>query len=272
VDPRLRLALKIAREAGKLTLEFFRRPDLLVETKADASPVTVADRRAEDHLRRCIRAAFPEDGILGEEFGAEAGTSEFRWIVDPIDGTKSFVRGVPLYGTLIGIERAGRAVGGVIHLPAAGETVVAGQGDGAWWLVDGRDPVPARVSGVEHLGEALYCTTDPGTFDEIDRPDAHESLKRAVRLSRTWGDCAGYLLVATGRAEIMVDPLMNAWDAAAVLPVLAEAGGRFTDWTGDATAHGGNGVATNGKLHAGVLDLLQSRRVEESAPRPGLEL
>jgi histidinol-phosphatase len=250
---RLELAVEAAREAGRLTMEFFRRDDLHVERKADDSPVTVADRRAEEHLRQRIAAAFPQDAILGEEFPSRDGTSDFRWILDPIDGTKSFIHGVPLFGTLVGVEQEGRATLGVIYLPALDECLYAAVGQGAWHVVAGGPPRRAKVSSCPQLSEGLFLTSEIACFDQIGRRDVFERLHAAARLSRTWGDCFAYLMVATGRAEVAVDPIMNVWDAAPLLPILEEAGGTYTDWQGLPTIHGGQGIATNGRVLEEVL-------------------
>ncbi len=250
---RLQLAVAAARKAGDLTLTYFQRDDLGVEIKADDSPVTVADRGAEQLLRREIAAAFPSDGILGEEFGEQAGTSGYRWILDPIDGTKSFISGVPLYGTLIGVEHEGRSVVGVIHIPGLGETAYAAKGEGAWYVKGGAAPRPARVSKKPTLREGLFCTSEVRNFERIGRRDAYDKLQAAARISRSWGDAYGYLLVATGRAELMVDPMMHVWDCAALQPVIEEAGGTFTDWNGTPTIHATNSIATNGLVLDEVL-------------------
>ncbi len=254
---RLELALAAAREAGQITLEYFRRDDLVVERKGDDSPVTVADRRAEEVLRGRIAAAFPADAILGEELPERPGTSDFRWILDPIDGTKSFIHGVPLYGTLVGLERGGESVAGVIHIPALAETVYAAAGCGAWYLQGDRPPRPARVSTRAPLAKGLFVTSEVATYDEIGRRDVYDRLQAAARLSRSWGDCYGYLMVATGRAELMVDPVVALWDVAALLPILEEAGGAFTDWQGRRTIHSGQALATNGLIFAEVLRLVR---------------
>ena len=253
LSSRLELALAAAREAGEVTLRYFQREDLAVELKPDASPVTAADREAEQMLRRRILAAFPRDALMGEEFSDHDGTSGYRWIVDPIDGTKSFVAGVPLYGTMVGVEHQGRAVVGVIHMPALDETVYAATGEGAWYVCHGAPPRQARVGCTARLADGLFCTTDVRSYAEHNRRAAYERLEAAARITRTWGDCYGYLLVATGRAALMVDPVMNVWDAAAVQPILEEAGGTFTDWRGDPTIHGGEGIATCGRLLDEVL-------------------
>lgn len=256
IAARLELALQAGREAGAITLEYFRRDDLEVERKGDDSPVTLADRRAEEHLRRRIAAAFPADGILGEEFPEQPGQSGYRWILDPIDGTKSFIHGVPLFGTLIGVEHGGRCVVGVILLPALDEYVYASAGQGAWHVRGGGVARPAQVSKCPRLAEGLFVTSEVANFEKIHRRDAYDRLQAACRLARTWGDCFGYVLVATGRAEVMVDPILNLWDAAALQPILEEAGGTFTDWEGRPTIHAGQAIATNGRVLAEVLALV----------------
>jgi histidinol phosphatase-like enzyme (inositol monophosphatase family) len=245
IAARLDLAVTIAREAGEVTLGYFRREDLSVDRKADDSPVTVADREAEQHLRGRILAAFVDDGIVGEELGQVEGRSGFRWILDPIDGTKSFIHGVPLYGNLIGVEHRGQCVLGVINIPPLDECVYAAVGQGAWYVAGGKPPRQAKVSQRSKLAEGLFLTSEVANFDAVGRRDAYFDLQAATRLSRTWGDCYAYLMVATGRAEVAIDPLMNVWDAAALLPIMEEAGGTFTDWEGQRTIYSGNGVATN---------------------------
>jgi histidinol phosphatase-like enzyme (inositol monophosphatase family) len=253
---RLQLALDAGREAGRITLEYFRRGDLQVDRKGDDSPVTIADRRAEEHLRRRIAEALPEDGILGEELPERPGASGFRWVLDPIDGTKSFIHGVPLYSTLIGIEHDGRSVVGVILIPALGECVYAAEGSGAWYAMGDQPPLPARVSACPRLAEGLFVTSEILNFDTVGRREVYYRLQAAARLARTWGDGYGYLMVATGRAELMVDPVMNLWDAAAIQPVIEQAGGTFTDWQGRPTIYSGQGIATNGRILEEVLALL----------------
>lgn len=256
---RLAVALDAVAVASAATLERFCDPSLAVDLKADSSPVTEADRAAEAILKGRLLDAFPADSFLGEESGSVTGNSGYEWIVDPIDGTKSFVRGVPLFAMLVGCRREGQGVLGVIAIPALGERVHATLGGGAWHRPAGGRPdalQPARVSA-RTLSESLWCTSAATAFAERGRDDARERLDRSCGLSRTWGDGYGYLLVATGRAEIMVDPLMNAWDAAAVEPVIREAGGRFTDWEGRNRIDSGDGLATNGLIHEEVLRLLE---------------
>jgi histidinol-phosphatase len=256
LQPRLDLAVEAARGAGLVTLEYFRRENLDVELKCDDTPVTAADRQAEQYLRQRIAEAFPEDGIFGEEFEEQSGTSGFRWILDPIDGTKSFIHGVPLYSTLVGVEYEGQSVLGVIRIPALDECVYAARGLGAWYTQGDRPPTPARVSQRQPLAKALFVTSEVMSFDRVDRRPVYDRLQSAARLTRTWGDGYGYLMVATGRADVMVDPIMALWDAAAMPPILEEAGGTFCDWQGNPTYQAGEGIATNGLLLKEVLALV----------------
>lgn len=247
----LELSTEWAREAGATTLRHFGGP-LASETKGDGTPVTVADRAAETLLRERIGSRFPHHGILGEEFGSKNPDASVRWILDPIDGTKSFVRGVPLYGVLIGIEVDGEPAVGVAHFPGlGGETVAAALGEGCFWN-DG----PARVSSVARVAESALLTSDPVLIMNHPMTPGWEALVQRAGLVRSWGDCYGHILVATGRAEIMVDPILAPWDAAPFVPILTEAGGLFTDKDGNAGAHGGSGISTNGILHEEVLGTL----------------
>ncbi len=246
----LESAERFAREAGEITLRYFGRR-LGFEAKADGSPVTLADREAETRLRERIAERFPGHGVLGEEFGESVGTLPIRWILDPIDGTRSFMRGVPLYGVLIGVEVEGEPVVGVSYFPALDEMVSAASGVGCRW--NGSD---ARVSSTLHLRDAALLTTDPVAFPAGPLEDGWNRLAAACDITRSWGDAYGHALVATGRAEIMVDPVLSPWDAAPFLTILAEAGGMFTDLEGTATVRGGSGISTNGHLHDAVVKTL----------------
>ncbi|MCL2005764.1 MAG: histidinol-phosphatase [Planctomycetaceae bacterium] len=271
MQQRLEFARKIAYQAGELTLRYFYAncdgtQKLSVENKNDESPVTAADRETEQFLRRQIAESFPDDAVFGEEFPCTEGTNGYRWLIDPIDGTKSFIHGVPLYSTLIGLEKDGRCIGGVIALPALGELVWAGVGLGTWHETQRggakqSEPKRCRVSDCADLADATFVVSEVLTFDKVNRQDAYKNLEKRVRLTRTWGDGFGYVLVATGRAEIMLDPLMSDWDAAPLLVILEEAGGRFTDWRGNATIFGKEGVGTNGILHEKVLAALSETEV-----------
>jgi len=254
---RLAAMLDIAIGAGEVTLQHFRSGALEVEAKADDSPVTIADRSAEQWARASIAKAYPNDAVVGEEFSDAAGTSRYRWVIDPIDGTKSFVCGVPLYSTLLALECDGEPLGGVIQIPALGETVTAVVGLGAWYR---RSPQsawePARVSHKRSLNQSVLLTSQADLFARRGAGDAFADLERLCWVSRTWGDGYGYMLVATGRAELMVDAICNPWDVAAMLPILSEAGGRFSDWRGNETCRGGEGLGTNGFIHDEVVGIL----------------
>jgi histidinol phosphatase-like enzyme (inositol monophosphatase family) len=243
----------VARVAGEVALRHYHR-GVTVETKKDGTPVSVADRQAEEAARAWLEKHCPEDGILGEELGATRPEARRRWILDPIDGTKTFVRRVPLWGTLVALAEGENVLAGAAYFPAVDELVVAAQGAGCLW--NGR---PARVSGVSKLSEALVLTTDArmGTGAQIREL---EGLCARAGLVRTWGDCYGYLLLATGRAEAMVDSIMAPWDSAALQPIIEEAGGVFTDWSGRRTAFGGSVVASNAALAAEVRAALGGPR------------
>jgi histidinol phosphatase-like enzyme (inositol monophosphatase family) len=254
---RLEFAVEIAHAAGRVTLDHFRRTDLQIDRKADKSPVTIADLTAEELLRKRIGARFAGDGIIGEEFGEQRGESGYQWLLDPIDGTKSYIHGIPLYTTLVAVLRENEPVVGVIHAPALAETVYAAKGAGCWFTL-GADAKPqaSRVSNVERLSESLFVTTEVASFTtrrEKDAIDVFANLQRAARLTRTWGDGYGYLMVATGRAEVMIDPIINLWDAAPLQPIIEEAGGHFTDWKGNPTIHAREAIATNGRVSREVL-------------------
>jgi myo-inositol-1(or 4)-monophosphatase len=250
LDEYLRFAIGTAIDAGTLVLEHYQT-GVAVELKADQSPVTLADRGAEQLIRSAIASRYPDHSIVGEEYGADTRSSSYRWIVDPIDGTKSFVRGVPFFGTLIGLEIDGRVEVGVCHVPALGETVAAATGLGCTW--NGRT---ARVSSTSAIEEATVLFSD-GRMLAGRLGDEWRRFERSAGLTRSWGDCYGYCLVATGRADVMIDPAMNPWDCAALVPIMRESGGRFSDWNGVERIDGGDAVGSNGLLHEAVLELLR---------------
>ncbi|MEW4530586.1 histidinol-phosphatase [Maioricimonas sp. JC845] len=255
VRERLEFALTEARNASELILRYYHAADLNVELKADESPVTAADRGAEELLRKAIEKAFPDDGILGEELGETPGTSGFRWILDPVDGTKSFIHGVPLFGTLIGLEHEGQCVAGISRFPALDEVVYAARGGGAWWQKGTGAPTQVHVKQSAGIGESLFCYTAAELFDRIGARTVYDTLSKEAKVSRGWGDCYGHMLVATGRADLMVDPLLSIWDAAALIPIVTEAGGLFVDWTGNESQTGGNGISMTPGLKDAVLEL-----------------
>jgi len=237
----------IATEAGALTLRWFGRRDLGVTWKRDGTEVTEADRAAERLVRDRIAELFPDDAIFGEEEGGSIRPDGRTWIVDPIDGTRGFVRGVPLYATLVALVDPHGPLVGVIDLPVLGQTLAAGRGSGCW-LDDHR----CSVSDHPDLSGALVNTSDYNTFEPIQ----FEALRSRGAMMRTWGDAYGYFLVATGQAEAMIDPVCETWDLAPMPVILAEAGGAFTDVAGRLEYRNRNGVATNGVLHPAVLDAM----------------
>ncbi len=250
------VARELALRAGEVTLRYFGEV-LAADLKSDGSPVTSADREAEGLLREEIERRYPDHSILGEEFGERVGSAPVRWVLDPIDGTRAFMRGVPLYAVLIGIEVAGTATVGVAHFPALDETIVACRGRGCtWWTSSAAPPLTSHVSEVRDIGEAMALTTDPATILSSPIASGWRDLSDSTRLVRGWGDAYGHVLVATGRAEIMIDPVLSSWDAAPLLPIVEESGGRFTDLSGHQTIHGGSGVSTNGHLHEVTLRLI----------------
>jgi histidinol phosphatase-like enzyme (inositol monophosphatase family) len=246
----LKFSVEIARGAGDITLKYFqRRPETNIKT--DGSFVTVADRESESYLRKQILGRFPDDGVLGEEEGERSGSSGRRWIIDPIDGTFAYVHGVPFFGVLIGLEVDGDWSLGVINIPALDEIVYGARGLGCFW-----NGTPTKVSTTSTLNDALLLCTDFAACERYGFGPAANAFQQRAKTSRTWGDCYGYVLVATGRADVMLDPVMNLWDCAALLPILEEAGGTFTDWRGERTAAAGNAVATNGALFDEVMAVI----------------
>jgi histidinol phosphatase-like enzyme (inositol monophosphatase family) len=249
----LDFALDAAWQAGRITLGYFQA-GVAVEHKSDNSPVTIADRSAEQKLRDLIQHSWPDHGIVGEEYGETVGTSGYTWIVDPIDGTKSFVRGVPLYGVLIALTYEHLPIVGVAHFPALNETVYAAREVGCFW--DGRR---AYVSKVNDLSHATLLSSEVAIKQDEQKIKGFQRLVEATDVQRTWGDAYGYALVATGRAEIMLDAKMAVWDCGPLQVILEEAGGTFTDWKGTATIYGNDSIATNGLLFDQVMSLVQTQ-------------
>lgn len=251
MDRDLELALSLADTVDAVTLPRFRAADLRVTRKPDRTPVTDADTAGEEAIRAALAAERPDDAVLGEEGGGETGSGR-GWVLDPIDGTKNFSRGNPVWATLIGLTVGGVATVGVVSAPALGRRWWAAQGHGAW-TTDSAGAAPRRitVSGVDDLGDAYLSTTDMRAFGE--QRELYLALADAVWETRAFGDFWQYCLVAEGVIDIAVDPLANPWDLAALVPILAEAGGRLTDLAGIDGHAGGNGLATNGLLHAAAL-------------------
>ena len=247
---RYEVAVETARQAGKLALGYFDR-SVTVEWKPDQSPVTVADRETEALLRGRLLERFPKDGFLGEESGSKASSSGFRWIIDPIDATRNFVRGIPIWATLVGLEYKDETVAGVVEIPALGQTFRALRGDGAF-----RGDRRLAVSIVAGLGEATLFHTSLTWFQQAGRGQRFLDLIDRVQTERGYGDFYGYMLVAQGSGELMVEHGAHPWDLAAVAPIIEEAGGRFTDWEGNRTVFRPDFLVSNGKLHDEVLRFL----------------
>jgi histidinol-phosphatase len=235
------------REAGEFTLRYYGHR-VQFEDKLDGTPVTVADRGAEQLLRERISARFPDHAVLGEEYGESNPGARVRWVLDPVDATRAFARGVPIFGVLIGIEVAGEPVVGLANFPALREICIAGRGLGCFWNGE-----RAHVSDTERVEDSLVLTTDVERVLKRPEGPGYRRLQQRALFARTWGDCYGHCLVATGRAEIMVDPVMASWDAGPFPTILSEAGGRFTSIGGEPGMHAKSGVSTNGRLHDEVL-------------------
>ncbi|MDA8126162.1 MAG: histidinol-phosphatase [Deltaproteobacteria bacterium] len=241
----------LADESGRIIRKYYRTP-LAVETKSDASPVTIADRAAEERMRELIEKEFPDHGIMGEEFGASNPEAEYQWVLDPIDGTKSFVCGVPLFGTLIALAKKGQPLLGLIHQPILNERLI---GDNVTAELNGN---PIGVRDCRDLSSAILLSTDHLDFGKYRTQAGFEALIRKVAYYRTWGDCYGYSLVAAGFADIMIDPVMNLWDLMALIPIIRGAGGQITDYRGHDPVKGDSIVATAGPLHDEVIKILNS--------------
>jgi len=236
--------------------------DAVVTTKADATPVTQADRGAEEAMRRLIETRYPDHGVFGEEFGtleAAPGAVRYRWVLDPVDGTRAFISNCFLFGTLIALERDGgdgyRPVLGAIAFPAAGVALIGHSGASRLYRGDGSARA-VRVRACTRLADAtVLATTHWSTSEQAGGPGI-ENLIRASRLYRTWGDCFGYFALATGGADVMLDPTLSYWDVAAIVPVVEGAGGQVTAWDGGDPLARPSLVATGGPLHADVLEVL----------------
>jgi histidinol-phosphatase len=258
----LRLALAMADEADTISIDRFRALDLAVTSKPDRTPVTDADRAVERAIRDRLAAERPHDGILGEEFGAVDGTSSGahrQWIIDPIDGTANFLRGVPIWGTLIALAIDGKPVVGVVSAPALAQRWWAGRGLGAHTVAHGGAPRPLRVSGVSTLSDAVLSYNSLPGWDEAGRLEPLIDLTRAVWRARAIGDMWSYMLVAEGAIDIAGEFDLQPYDMAALQPIVEEAGGRFSSVDGDDGPWHGSALATNGLLHEEVLRSLRAR-------------
>jgi myo-inositol-1(or 4)-monophosphatase len=246
--------IELARRSGEFIRPHFGSAELVVEVKGDASPVTAADRGAEELMRALIGRKFPAHGVVGEEFGGVREGAEWVWVLDPIDGTKSFISGVPLWGTLIALMFRGQPVLGAIHQPVLGQLMV---GDGRETVLNGRT---VRVRACARVEEATVLASDPiANPHRFQNGAAHDALLARARIARTWGDCYGYLLLAGGWADVMLDPIMNPWDIQALIPVVRGAGGVITDWQGRDPVKAEASIAAGPGLHAQVVRALAAR-------------
>lgn len=254
LSPYRTFMIELARESGAFITPLYRRPGMAVETKADLSPVTLADRGAEELMRTRITRHFPAHGIIGEEFGNDRDDAEFVWVLDPVDGTKAFITGLPLWGTLIALLHHGQPVLGCIHQPVLAQLVV---GDGVTTTLNGQ---PVRCRPTSRIEDATLLSSDPLTPAQHQNGTAYDALQRRAKLVRTWGDCYGYLLLATGWADIALDPIMNPWDIAALVPVVRGAGGVITNWQGGAAFPATSTVAgATPELHRQVIATLNPK-------------
>ncbi len=247
LEPYRAFLIELAEKSGDFIRPLFASPGLAVEFKGDESPVTRADRGAEELMRGLIAKKFPDHGVVGEELGNDRADAEWVWVLDPIDGTKSFISAVPLFGTLIALMHQGQPVLGCIHQPILRQLMI---GDGRDTMLNGR---PVRVRPCARLEDATWLTSDPVNPARYQDGAAYDALQRRARLARTWGDAYGYLLLASGFADVMVDPVMNPWDIQALIPVVRGAGGIITDWRGGDPVKGGSIVAAGPGLHAEVI-------------------
>jgi myo-inositol-1(or 4)-monophosphatase len=243
----------LAKASGDVIAPRFRDLGLKVDRKSDGSPVTDADKRAEEVMRGLIAKQFPDHGIMGEEFGTENGDAEYVWVLDPIDGTISFTAGCPLFATLVGLLHHGRPVLGMINQPVTGQLAL-GDCEHAWL-----NDEPVRLRPVTALSDAVLLTTDVENIGRHRDGAGFERLRKECRLVRTWGDAYGYLLLAMGRADVMLDPIMNPWDVLPLVPVVRGAGGTITDWHGRDVSEGNSSVAAAPALHGRVIELLNGK-------------
>jgi histidinol phosphatase-like enzyme (inositol monophosphatase family) len=255
LQERLEYAVKIAKEAGAITLEYFGKLNQdQHDDKSDGTPVTVADRASETHLRNRISEKYPDDAILGEEFDDKPGTSGYEWVIDPIDGTISFVQGVPLYGTMLACLHDGTPEVGVVHMPVLDETVYAADGLGCWYTRSGSEPTRARMSETRELGQSIINTTSMSYFQGPELRSLYEHLDRVCKYSRGWSDAYAWVLLATGRVDSVIEPDLKLWDFAAAIPIVRESGGIWSDLHGNESLEITQILAANPDLHRSLMD------------------
>jgi len=240
---------KLSDESGIIIKNYFRTP-IKVDTKGDLSPVTLADKKAEEKMREMIMKEFPEHGILGEEFGVHNPDAEFHWVLDPIDGTKSFICGTTQFGTLIALLKKDVPILGAINQPVLNEFLI---GDNKFTELNGKK---VNVRDCKKLSEAVLITTDILDIEKYWNMDKFMHLIRQVKLFRGWGDCFGYYLLSTGFADVMIDPIMSVWDTMALIPIIKGAGGIITDYTGGDPAKGSSIIAASPKIFKSIIEAL----------------
>jgi histidinol-phosphatase len=250
---RYEAAVEAAQRAAQLALNYYNG-EFAVELKADETPVTVADREAESLIRSTLLSKFPNDAFLGEEHGDQPGTSGFRWIIDPVDATRNFVRGIPIWATLVGLEHNGEPIAGIVVVPALGQTYRAVRGEGAF-----RNDRRIHVSEVATLEQSTIFYTSLKWFTAAGREQEFLEVVRRTQTQRGFGDFWGHILVAQGSGELMIEQGVHIWDVAAVYPIIVEAGGRFTDWDGNVTIARPDVIVSNGRVHDEVLRIVQRR-------------
>jgi len=240
---------KLSDESGIIIKNYFRTP-IKIDTKGDLSPVTLADKKAEEKMREMIMKEFPEHGILGEEFGVHNPDAEFHWVLDPIDGTKSFICGTTQFGTLIALLKKDVPILGAINQPVLNEFLI---GDNKFTELNGKK---VNVRDCKKLSEAVLITTDILDIEKYWNMDKFMHLIRQVKLFRGWGDCFGYYLLSTGFADVMIDPIMSVWDTMALIPIIKGAGGIITDYTGGDPAKGSSIIAASPKIFKTIIETL----------------
>jgi len=245
----LNFAEFLALESGKIIKKYFRQK-ITVDNKIDMSPVTIADKEAEERMRELIMKEFPQHGILGEEFGIHNENSEYQWVLDPIDGTKSFICGAISFGTMIALTKNGQPILGVINQPILNEFLI---GDNYSAKLNS---AIVKVRECENLSDAILLSTDHLNVEKYQDKIKFEKLIKHVKLYRNWGDCYGYYLVATGFADVMIDPIMSLWDLMALIPIIRGAGGIITDYHGNDPVTGNSIIAASPKIHGEVISLL----------------
>ena len=260
LQERLAFAVQAAREAGDITLKYFGKLDREHRRdKADGTPVTIADRESETRLRELIGEKYPNDAILGEEFPYKAGTSGYEWVIDPIDGTISFVQGVPLYGTMLACLNDGHPELGVIHMPVLDEVVYACDGLGCWHRKGQAAPTRARMTAINEPSDSIINSTSLSYFETPELRGLYEHLDSLCRHSRGWSDCYAWVLLATGRVDAVIEPELKLWDFAAALPIVRESGGIWSDLEGNSTLEATQILAANPELHKQLLKVSMER-------------